>query len=288
MAPSLKPAKLSDLIDDPNSQKGSWELTPNHEVQFKSKDQTKEVSYKGSLVAAEPDALVLSMTAKESDTKLVTKIIKLQGTWCTNTKNQIQFEVEKESGKNDVLTFKAGWKVNDRHEIVYTYKTTKLKTKIKQVQELIFKGYWDISEKNRLTYLIGRDSNSAFRFRGAFQTKSILAKKGEIRYQVGVEVVGKHKIQTIALFGKWKLSRDLGLDFEIEYSSAKKAISFGGNYALNDSTQIAVNLKSQHGKSLGVEVIFTRDIFGKDGQAFVRLQKSLEESRIEAGVSFRL
>jgi hypothetical protein len=44
-----------------------------------------------------------------------------------------------------------------------------------------------------------------------------------------------------------------------------------------------VSLKSQDGKPLGVEVLFTKDFFGKDGQAFIRFQKSIEESRIEVG-----
>ncbi|MGH7890519.1 MAG: hypothetical protein ACRENF_08220, partial [Thermodesulfobacteriota bacterium] len=132
------------------------------------------------------------------------------------------------------------------------------------------------------------DSNSAFRFRGAFQTKSIIAKKGEIRYQAGVEIGGKQKIQTIALFGKWKLSRSLELAFEIEYEDGqRKAITFGGEYHLDGGRQIIVNLKSKEGDPLGIEVILTKDIFGKDGQAFLRLAKSLEESRVEAGVNFR-
>ena len=258
MASSLKPTKLSDLVDDPNSLKGSWELTPHHEVQFKSKDPVREISYKGSLVAAEPDALVLSVAGKESDTEIVTRIVKLRGLWKSNAKNQIQFEVEKESGKNDTLTFKGAWEVNDRDEVVYTYETTKLKTKTKQTRELVFKGYWDIFDKNRLVYSLGVDSESAFRFRGAFQTQSISAKKGEIRYQVGVQVAGRHKVRTITLFGKWKFSQDFGLEFEIEYGRGQKK-----------------------------SITFTKDVFGGDGQVFLRLQKSLEESRVEAGVGFK-
>ncbi len=284
----MKISRLNDLIEEGKTTKGKWELTPNHELQYKSKDQNEEYKLTGTLIAVEPGALVFSVTERQTDQKIVTSIHKLGGSWKLNPKNQITFEVEKEQGRNDVLTFKGTWKVNDNHEIVYTYEKTQLKRKTKESQELVFKGYWDITDKNRLTYLLGGDSSSAFRFRGAFQTQSILAKKGEIRYQVGVEVVGKHKIQTIALFGKWKLSRDLSLDFEIEYANGrKKTITFGGDYAFNDTTQISVNLKSRAGQPLGIELIFTKDIFGKDGQAFVRLQKSLEESRVEAGVRLK-
>ncbi len=279
----MKLTKLNQLIDDNQTVKGHWELTPNHEVQYKSNGKNEEIKFKGSLIAAEPDALVLSVTERQSDQKIVTSTLKLIGTWKANPQNQLVFEVEREQGKKDSLTFKASWKVNNQNEIVYTYEEQESRSKSKTTQELIFQGYWGISEENRLTYFLGADSNSAFRFRGAFQTKSILAKRGEIRYQIGIELQGKPVLQEITLFGKWKLSRDLELSFEVEYEDNKKAIIFGGEYHLDDQRQIAVSLKSQDGKPLGVEVIFTKDFFDKDGQAFVRFQKSIEESRIEVG-----
>lgn len=282
----MKLSKLNDLIEDDEKLKGRWELGPNHEVLYKKSGKDEEIKVIGSLVAAEPNALVIGITQRQTDQKIVTSIYKLSGSWKANSKNQLVFEVQKESGKKDALTFKAGWKVNKNQEIIYTYDQVNLKTKTKESQELAFQGYWDISEKNRLTYFLGGNSESAFRFRGTFQTASILAKKGEIRYQLGVEVASNEKTQTIALFGKWKISRTLALDFEIEYNDRKRSISFGGEYALNDNLSVAVNLKTEEGKPLGVELILTKDIF-EDGQAFIRLQRSLEASRVEAGMRFK-
>lgn len=284
----MKLTKLSDLLKDGKTVKGKWELTPDHDLQYKSKDLDEEIKLQGTLIAAEANALVFSVTARQKDQKIVTSIHKLTGTWKANPKNQLVFEVERESGKRDALTFKASWKVNESHEVVYTYEQVNLKTKRKEAQELVFKGYWDISEKNRLTYYVGGDASSAFRFRGTFQTKSVLAKKGELRYQLGVEVYGKSEIQTVALFGKWIVSRSLNLSFEIEYDDKKrKTILFGGTYSLSESADVAVNLKSQDGKPLGIELILTKDIFNGDGQTFIRLQKSIDESRIEAGMQFK-
>ena len=92
----------------------------------------------------------------------------------------------------------------------------------------------------------------------------------------------------MVLFGKWKISRDFGLNFELETDGTRRqTLSFGGEYNFDDSRQMAINLSSSQGERLGVEVIFTQDFFGKDGQAFVRLQKSIEDSRVEAGVKLR-
>ena len=284
----MRITRLDDLPGINPQAKGRFELTPSHEVQYKSLGKDEEFKFKGSIIAARPDALVLSVTEKQSDQKVVTSLGKLQGSWKLDSKNHIVFEVEKEKGKKDSLTFKGGWRISDFNEVIYTYHQTDLKRKRKITREIIFHGFWDILSKHRLTYWLGGDTSSAFRFRGAFQTGSVLAKKGELRYQAGVEVNGRHKIQNIILFGKWKVSRTLELSFEIEYEkSRKKAVSFGGEYALSGDSRIAMNLKDRSGEPLGMELILTRDIFGKDGQTFMRLERSLRESRIEAGMRFR-
>jgi len=284
----LKLTNLNKLIEENQRLKGRWELSPNHEIRYKSRDLDEEIVFRGSLVSAEPDALVISFSQSQTNQKVVRRTAELTGAWRLDSQNRIVFEAQKEGGKNDVLTFKGTWEIGKNHEVVYTYGELDTRSGIKERHKLVFRGYWDIGEDHRLTYFIGGSSYSFFRFRGTFQTRSIYAKDGAIRYQVGIELQGRKHLQTIVLFGKWKLSHKLDLSFEIEYEDGKKkAIVFGGEYALTKDTQIAVNLKNQEGDPLGIEVILTKNIFGKDGQAFIRLQKSLEEKKAEAGVSFK-
>ena len=214
----MKLTRLNELIEDGKKVKGRWVLTPGHELQYKSEGKNEEIKLKGSLVAAEPDALIFSVTERQNDQRIVTSLVKLSGEWKLNPENQILFEVEKETGRNDTLTLTGGWKVGESHELVYRWEETRLKTKKRQIRTLVFRGFWELSEKNRLTYYLGADSGSALKVRGAFQTHSILAKDGEIRYQIGVEAAARKNAQVIVLFGKWKISRDLGLLFEIEYA----------------------------------------------------------------------
>jgi len=284
----VKLKNLNQLIEENQRLKGRWELSPNHEVRYRSRDLDEEITFRGSLIAVEPDALMVSFTQGQTDQKVVRRIAALTGAWRLDSKNRIVFEAEKEGGKKDTLTFQGAWQVGKSNELVYRYIQQDLKTRRKLTRELTFKGFWGISDKSGLAYWLGTGSNGAFRFRGAFQTGSILAKRGEIRYQAGIEVNGRHKIREIILFGKWKLSRNLDLSFEIEYEDGKKkAIAFGGEYALDGNHRIMVNLKSQEKKPLGLELILTKDFFNKDGEAFVRFLKSVKESRIEAGLKFR-
>jgi len=284
----VKLTRLNQILDEGKIVKGSWELSDKHEVYYKGEGKGEEFKLKASILGAEPDALLLSVTERQSDQKIVTSIYKLTGTWKANPKNQLVFEVERESGRRDALTFKGTWKVGKAHEIIYTYEETIFKTKKREAREIIFNGYWDISQKQRLTYFLSKDSESAFRFRGAFQTQSILAKEGEIRYQVGVGAAGKSRLLTISLFGKWKISRTLELSFEIEYKDGKKkAIIFGGEYAFDKAHRIQIELKNEEGKPIGLALVLTKDFLGSDGQAFIRAQKTFDESRIEAGVKLK-
>ena len=154
---------------------------------------------------------------------------------------------------------------------------------------LRFDGYWDLGQDRRITYVLDADTGSAFRFRGAFQTASILQKKGELRYQLGAEAQGRRgRLQTVTLFGKWKLSRDLSLEFEVPYSGGfRRSISFGAAYAWDSWTALSAHLTTRRGEPLGVELTLHRDFLKGQGEAFIRLRKSLEETAAEAGVRIR-
>lgn len=281
----MKLTRLNQLMEDGRALEGRWELDENHEVRYRAKHDTEEVKLKASLLAAEPDALVLAVTEKKEKHRVTTSLLKLTGTWRLDTKNRIVFDIERESGKKDILTFCGSWEVNESHEIIYTWEQRRHKRGTRQTTTLAFKGYWDISEKNRLAYYLEGDSDSAFRFRGTFQTKSILAKEGEIRYQIGVEVAGKRELKTLILFGKWKLSRDLELSFEVEYGDGKRhEIRFGAVFHPGEGLTIEAELIGLEGQSLGIEVILTKEFFKGQAETFLRLRKTAEESAVEAGV----
>lgn len=281
----MKFTRWNELMDERDVIRGSWTLNDNHELEYREKQDEKAVKLTAPLIAAEPDALVVAVTAKQADKRIVTSTAKLTGRWRANHKNQLVFEVEKEGGRRDILTFRGAWEVNESHEIIYTWEQRWLKRKTKQIQALAFKGHWELSEKNRLTYYLEGSSDSAFRFRGSFKTKSISAREGEIRYQIGVEVAGKKELKTITLFGKWKLSRDFELSFEIEYADGKRyEMRFGAVFHAGDGFTLEAELINREGHSLGIEVILTKELFKGQAETFLRLRKTVEESALEAGM----
>ncbi len=226
-----------------------------------------------SLAAAEPDALVLSVTERENDKRTVTRMMRVNGKWRVGAANALEFALDKSEEKKGVVSFGADWRVNKDNEIEVSFGSDRA----------ALKGVWDVADRNTLVYQIRRGSGEELHFRGAFQTKSILAKKGEIRYQIGAEASRKKRTNTVTLFGKWILSRDLGLSFEIEYANGKRrAILFGGDCRMDVDNTIRVELVARKNKPLGVELILTKEI--TDGSVFVRLSRSLDDARAEAGL----
>lgn len=284
----MKLTRLNELIKDGKTVRGRWRVGKDQVVSYEALDPRETISFKGSLLAAEPEGLVLSVEETREDQKSLLSTVRLSGRWSADAKNRPSFEVEKTNGQRDTLTFKGVWGLNGSNQLVYTHEVTRLKTKTRLRREIVFQGFWDISQKNRLSYLVGGDEGSALRFRGSFQTKSILAKKGEIRYQLGAEASGDGRPQVLTLFGKWKMSDRWGLSFEMEYEKgAKRAIVFGADSKLGPKDSVEVTLKDRQGEPLGVQVLFTRELLGKDGEAFLRFLRSPEESRAEAGMRLR-
>jgi len=277
---------LNQLIHAGDVVDGAWELTPRHQVRYRRRGGDETVVLMGDFVAAEATGLMIQVTGQQTGGDLVGHTVTLRGRWEADDRNRLAFLVEREGGRHDRLTLGGAWAVGPRHEIVYRYQRHEDAVR-RAVQTVTFHGAWDLTQARRLTYVLDADSDSAFRFRGAFQTPSVLAKTGEIRYQLGIEVEGRRRVQTVTLFGKWKLSRDLGLAFEIPYADGEpRTMTFGATYRLAARQTIAATLKAPDGKPVGLEVLLTREFLRGQGEAFVRLRRALGETTLEAGLRF--
>ncbi|MBI4313706.1 MAG: hypothetical protein HY594_02710, partial [Candidatus Omnitrophica bacterium] len=95
----MKIKKLRDLIQESETKNSFWQMTPHHELEYVGRGREQRMKFKGALIAAEPDALVISVSEKQSDHETVSRLVKLAGTWKANSKNQLVFEVEREGGR---------------------------------------------------------------------------------------------------------------------------------------------------------------------------------------------
>jgi len=172
--------------------------------------------------------------------------------------------------------------VNRKNELIYTYTKTYLKRKEKLTRCLTFKGYWDINEKNRISYVLNKELDSGFDFEASFGKP---AKRG-MEYEIGIGV--KPKIKKILLFGSWKVNEKLGLIFEMPYEEGNiRSIVFGAECRLTKGTQIEFRLKDYLHQDLGISLRLTKAVFRDSGTAFLEALREKGEISIFFGIGFR-
>jgi len=270
---------------------GKWSLTPNHDLQLtlqrgRSRRREESLTLVGKIISADANQLVFSAHRYEDEKLEEVRLVTLKGLWRADEQNRLTFAVAKGEGKEDLLTFEGAWEVGEHHQLLYRYKKRDPDAKRETEEFLSFHGIWEIREDEKLTYSLGFSGKSRFEFRTTLESPTLIAKLGEIRYQVGIRLQGRKDplLREVALFGKWKLSRGFSLSFEVEYREGSHAMLFNTAYRVNEKDEIVFTLKNHKGNELGLEVVFTRSFFEGEGKAFLQFYHDAVESRLEGGV----
>ena len=270
---------------------GKWSLSDDHNLELTltklgRKTLGDKLTLRGRILDVRKNSLLFVISTTKKKNVQSTYVLKLQGVWQADTRNRITFGVKKTKGKHDILTFNSMWEINKQHRIIYKYEKAKLVRKRKKIHTIIFKGHWDIRDKTRLYYVIDQRSDSVF----SFKTGIGIFKDKYIKYKVLIGLSGKDNplTRTITLNGTWNIKKNVGLVFEIEYENHKvHAIAFGANVKLTAKDKISFKIKNERNKPLGGEIELSHKILGGDGEAFLRMLKTRNESTVTIGAGFR-
>lgn len=255
---------------------GNWKLNSNCDLELELKETSRtqavpigRLSLKGELISSESDKLIFELSAIDKNGLTKVRLLKLSGTWAADELNRIYFSVSKKESP-DILTFQAGWQLNQNQQIIYTYQKANLKTKAQTLSTLTFSGHWQITSVNQLTYILSGGTNSKFDFKVQLETPNIYPKEGAIKYRIGIGLEGlspsfdfaQDKQGTvpkiISLYGTWKMSRKLGVTFDMEYAKGDiQSLAFGAEVNFNKNNEAIFNLKNDFGENLGISVVFT-------------------------------
>lgn len=271
--------------------RGVWSLTDNHDLRLtldKWGRQTfgDELTLQGEILDADKNELAFAITTKSKENTQTTYVIKLEGGWQADEKNRLMFRVKKEEGQYDILTFDGAWDIGKNYQIIYQYKKSHLIRKRDETHTVIFKGYWDIKDKTRISYVIDKDTHSVFNFK----TSLGIFREDYIKYELGIGISKKPfpEPRRITLFGRWNLKKDRGVTFEVRYEGKRiDTIIFGAKAKLTKSDAISFKLINKDKRDTGIEIELSREILKGDGQAFLRLLKSQKEAAIYAGAAWR-
>ena len=270
---------------------GRWKLDSKYNLNLNlSKTGQKEadcLTFKGNIISAENNILAFEITSLDKCGNSHIQILQLGGYWQQDAFNRLCFVLSKKASP-DTLVLEGAWELDKNQQIVYSYQKTLLKRKTKLVHTLSFSGYWQISQRNRLVYILSRNTNSQFTFCVQLDSPNIYPQDGLIKYRLGIGVRGTkfYKDRVVVLYGSWKFSRVLGLIFEIDYGQGRiKAIDFGIEAGLSKKDKITLMLRNKEGERLGISITFSHKFLkNTDAQAYVRLKRLEEESGVEAGV----
>lgn len=267
--------------------KGQWALDNEHNLvltldKWGNQIAGNKLTVESELIDAKDNKLAFTVTSRDSENNSHIYIVNLSGRWQADEYNRLTFNVQKETGVSDKIILSGAWEVNRQNELIYTYEKSMPGKEEKITKTVTFKGYWDIAGKHRIIYVLNKAIGSEFDFKVSVGKPTARG----LEYELGVGVVPSKK--TITLFGSWKVSKNLGLLFEMPYADGKvQSIVFGGWGRLDKNHKLELRLQNKKGEDLGIDVKLSRRILEGQGEAFIRALKSQKEVSIVAGVGFR-
>jgi hypothetical protein len=271
---------------------GNWKFDANYDLELEltqdnSDWQVSTLTLKGEVISCESDKLVFQVRSVDKNGANRFRLLKLTGTWGADELNQLYFSVTK-TASPDVLTLHGLWQLNKNQQVIYTFQKAGRKRKDKISSTVIFSGFWQITSANQLTYILSRGTDSKFDFKAQIETPNLYPKEGTIKYRIGVGVREPlpEKQKVISLYGTWKLSRKLGLSFEMEYADGRvESVIFWAEVNFDENNQIVFSLKNELGQNLGMSVIFTHKFLKQlDGEFFLRLKARGKELGVDTGI----
>ena len=242
--------------------KGKWALNKNHDLSLAVDKQTRKtfgdkLILKGNIVKINKNSLYFAVTTKTKKGVQSVYVLNLKGSWRADKYNRLTFTARKEKGRTDILTFDGAWDISKNYRIIYKYKKSRLVRKKKKVHTLIFNGWWRISRNLRISYFIDKTSDSGFTFKAV----TGIVKKDRLKYELGIKLSNKRKIikRTLTFFGRWKIRKNT----------------------------ISLKLTNPSGKDTGLELKLSRNVFKRNGEAFIRFLKNDRKTAIFTGAVWR-
>jgi recombinational DNA repair protein RecR len=248
----------SSGIDTPQKIKfsGKYSLDKDHDFiitlnKWNNQCEGNRLTLKTKIIDANNNEIALSVNSKAGENKSLTYVMKLYGSWQADKNNRLTFGVERDQGGVDALTLSGAWEINKNNEIIYR--------RGRDSQIITFRGYWDIADRCRLNYILDKKTNSGFNFRSSIGTLAPKDKETYATFDVGIAMRGVKKLRRRIIFsGRLKMSK--GKELILETPDAEEG---------------------------GASLRFTKEMFDKQGIAYIESIFRDKERFIGGGVTFR-
>ena len=271
---------------------GEWKLDLNHDFVLKLHKKgdyanNSTLVLQGAILAFEGNRIALEVKSSDKDGKTHFQILQFSGVWQADRSNRLSFVLQKKK-EPDIIFFEGAWEINRNQLITYSYQRKDLKTGNKNSHTLVFQGFWQISDENRIRYIMRGALNSFFDFRVQAESPTLYPHQNKIRYRIGVGIKGRKPSseKIVILYGEWKFSRQAGISFEMDYGDGKvERLEFGAEVYTGKNNEITLSLVNRRKEPVGISITITHKFLkDNDGEAFVRLRQLCSSPAVEAGV----
>lgn len=201
----------------------------------------------GEIIAADAGSLVFEIHTRDLRGNDHLRLLKLAGTWQADCRNRLVFTVS-DNRESGVLLFRNSWMLDDGQAIVYEYEKRARMSR----HRFRLEGHWLVSSAERITYALGK-GNYGPEFSCQLESVSLRPKQGCVKFRVGSGVAYKRTGPVVTVYGSWRFSKKYAIDF-----------SAGTNGRM--------------------ELDLSRALRRVNGTAFLRMLRSGNDKRIEAGI----
>jgi len=180
--------------------KGEFSLDKDHCLNFTLDKWGNQVFanrliLKTEIVDVKENRISFSLVTKDTERNSQFYMLKLAGVWNADKFNRLRFDINKENlpSGGGSLTFEGCWRVNNNNEIIYSYTTNSKGKKEDTKKILVFKGFWNISDKFRVLYCLNKSIKSFFDFKVGLACYS----KNALVFEADIGLAPKKRIFTL-------------------------------------------------------------------------------------------
>lgn len=269
---------------------GKWRLNDNHDLELvldkgKNQEEGDILTIKGDILSIDSGKFAFLVKSFDSSGLLHAHVLELSADYSSDGRNRIILLLRNSAGR---LTLQGEWRVNKNLQISYEYQKYELVSKSRVKNTLTLEGYWQITGRNTLSYILKNAFFSELEVRVYLQTPNIYPQKDSIKYRIGAGLrEGGRRGRILSFYGTWKFNRSLGLELELDYGrNGSYAMEFGARVAFTKADEVRFSLNNKENKPLGITLIFTHKLLKTlDSQAFLRLKSAGSDYGFRAGIS---
>ena len=141
--------------------RGTCRLDKNHDLligldKWGNSIYGNKLLLKTKMLRADGGSLQLETASRDLAGKRVFYHLRFRGHWTVDNRNRLNFNLTGKKYPQNSLLLQGSWDINKKNELLCRYEKTRMITKTKVEKTFRLKGYWEIKNDRRITYVLSK------------------------------------------------------------------------------------------------------------------------------------